>query len=505
MATFDYTSRDYYSIREDLLNRASAMPIGADWTSRSSSDFGVMLVDLWAYMGDVLHYYVDRAAAETYLGTATQRESVLALANLLDYSPSSVSPANALVTLTTTDGFVSPTSIPKDTALVAQARSSSETTTYFVTTEDVVLTTANPSVDVSVVEGIVESYEEPISASTGLGNKSNGSPNQKFTLRYKGVVPSSIEVFVYEGQIVNGSASAVPYLYVDRLSDYSYSEKIFTIETSADGVTKLVFGNGINGKIPTNGASIKVSYLRSTGSSGNIEANRINAFKNVSPTGVRISYSTASSGGFDAESLASMKANLPLLFRTQNRAVSLQDFKDLALRIPGVVKATASASGSTVTVYPISYQADYISTTFGASVAISTNLRNETKAYFEPRQMLGASVSVASSIDLTPVYIRADIYVKDGYVQKWVNNDVAAAIDEFFTFDNVYFDQTLTLGQIYRAMLNVDGVDYVNITTFNITNAANSIIANNKITAATAKLLRKGAEYQFTMYNGVVG
>jgi hypothetical protein len=97
MATFDYTSRDYLSIRQDLLNRAAkTIP---EWNGTDTSEFANMFVDLWAYMGDVLHFYVDRAAGETFLDTATQRSSVLAIANLLDYIPASPRAARGLVTI----------------------------------------------------------------------------------------------------------------------------------------------------------------------------------------------------------------------------------------------------------------------------------------------------------------------------------------------------------------------------------------------------------------------
>ena len=85
MTTFDYTNRDYTSIRNDLLNRASV--VLPEWTSRDNSDFGMLFVDLVAYMGDILHYYVDQAARESFLETATRRSSLLAIASLLDYIP----------------------------------------------------------------------------------------------------------------------------------------------------------------------------------------------------------------------------------------------------------------------------------------------------------------------------------------------------------------------------------------------------------------------------------
>ena len=103
MPSFDYTSRDYLSIRQDLFDRASAFV--PEWTARNPSDFGVLMVDLMAYVGDILHYYVDRAAAETYLNTATQKSSVLAIANLLDYRPLFQTSSEGTVTLTATDSI----------------------------------------------------------------------------------------------------------------------------------------------------------------------------------------------------------------------------------------------------------------------------------------------------------------------------------------------------------------------------------------------------------------
>jgi hypothetical protein len=56
MADINYSSRDFEQIRDDLLSRAASLV--PEWTARDSSDFGVMMVDLWAYFADVLHYYI---------------------------------------------------------------------------------------------------------------------------------------------------------------------------------------------------------------------------------------------------------------------------------------------------------------------------------------------------------------------------------------------------------------------------------------------------------------
>lgn len=503
MATFDYTSRDYYSIREDLLSRAAELPIGAEWTTQSTSDFGVMMVDLWAYMGDVLHYYVDRSAAEAYIGTATQRDSVLALANLLDYEQLHQKSATATVTVSRDPSYTGGINIPIGTTFVAPARSTDEVTVYFVSTTSASMAASTTSIAIQVTEGQMQLEEAPVHMVSSNSNKSNGSPNQKFTLRYPSVVPSSVSVNVYEGPLVNGIPTAVPYRYVPRFVDVSSSERVFTVTVSADGVTQIVFGNGLNGKIPAKDASVYVSYRRSNGTVGNISSGRITSFSGATPVGAIVSASTASTGGYDDESIESLKANVPMLFRTQDRAVSLQDFKDLSLRIPGVVKSTATNSGANVTVYPVVYQADYTNISFGSSITVTAETAAETLSYFEPRTMLGASVIVADSIPLTGVYINADIYYLDGYVQKQVNDSISNALDNLFSFENVYFGQVLSLGEVYRTIISTEGVDYAIITVFNT--SSSGIASNHKITAPSTGLLRKAANYTFTPHGGITG
>ena len=101
----DYTSRDYYSIREDLVNlvkqRVNQSGI-RKWTGDDPSDFGVALIEAFAYVGDLTNYYIDRIANETYLPTATQRKSIINLASLYGYTPSGFRAATLEVTFANT-------------------------------------------------------------------------------------------------------------------------------------------------------------------------------------------------------------------------------------------------------------------------------------------------------------------------------------------------------------------------------------------------------------------
>lgn len=79
----DYLARDYGRLKRLLFDRLSVtIP---DWKERHIPDLGVMLVELFAYIGDHLSYQQDAIATEAYLGTARQRISVRRHARLVDY------------------------------------------------------------------------------------------------------------------------------------------------------------------------------------------------------------------------------------------------------------------------------------------------------------------------------------------------------------------------------------------------------------------------------------
>ena len=59
-----------------------------EWeTAGEAPDFGTLMLELFAYMGDVMHFYIDRTASEAFLGTALRSQSVLYIADMLGYTP----------------------------------------------------------------------------------------------------------------------------------------------------------------------------------------------------------------------------------------------------------------------------------------------------------------------------------------------------------------------------------------------------------------------------------
>ncbi len=78
-----YLARDYEALRQLLL--AGLTQDLADWSEQHIPDLMIMLVEVFAFLGDDLSYYQDAVATEAYLETARQRTSIRRHARLIGY------------------------------------------------------------------------------------------------------------------------------------------------------------------------------------------------------------------------------------------------------------------------------------------------------------------------------------------------------------------------------------------------------------------------------------
>jgi hypothetical protein len=81
--------RGFAEVRRDLLKALSADPGALEGWRPSGDDFGLMWLEMWAYISDVLAFYDERTANETYIRTAVRRPSLRRIVELLGYTPSS--------------------------------------------------------------------------------------------------------------------------------------------------------------------------------------------------------------------------------------------------------------------------------------------------------------------------------------------------------------------------------------------------------------------------------
>src|SRR2546423_3019680 len=107
----DYLARDYASCRRALLDLIpSKLP---EWTDRSEADFGIVLIELFAYMADILSYYQDRVANEAFLNTAQERRSVINHLRLIGYEMAAAAPAAARLSVIVANTVNNPVEIRK--------------------------------------------------------------------------------------------------------------------------------------------------------------------------------------------------------------------------------------------------------------------------------------------------------------------------------------------------------------------------------------------------------
>jgi uncharacterized phage protein gp47/JayE len=121
LSTIRYRIGAYASFRQAMLEGISGCRLHvedkqyrplANWTTRDSDDYGIAILEMWAYLADILTFYQERIANEAFLGTARQLESLIRLAKMLHYKPAPGRAASAWLAFTAEDG--ASVKIPKE-------------------------------------------------------------------------------------------------------------------------------------------------------------------------------------------------------------------------------------------------------------------------------------------------------------------------------------------------------------------------------------------------------
>lgn len=79
-----YTSRDFASIKDDLINYAKIY-YPETYKDFNEASFGSLLFDMVAYVGDILSFYTDYQANESFLDSAIETQNILRLAKQMGF------------------------------------------------------------------------------------------------------------------------------------------------------------------------------------------------------------------------------------------------------------------------------------------------------------------------------------------------------------------------------------------------------------------------------------
>ena len=93
-----YTSRDFRSIKNDLVEYAKQY-YPDTYRDFNDASFGSLMVDMVSYVGDILSFYLDYQANESFLQTSTEYANILKHGKALGYKFNYNPTAYGVVTL----------------------------------------------------------------------------------------------------------------------------------------------------------------------------------------------------------------------------------------------------------------------------------------------------------------------------------------------------------------------------------------------------------------------
>jgi hypothetical protein len=198
----DYTNRDFYSLREKLIERVKARVNSGgrnSWYGNDPADFGLALIEAFAYMGDITSYYIDRVANENTLLTASQRESILNLAYSYGYTPSGYKQASCDVTFSADQVGVA--SVPAGTQLRATVTSNDVVQQLIFTTSSA----ADFSTSTSTISGAAGSSGSVVYTTTAAHNLQVG-----YRVNVTGITPTGYNV---SNALITAVTTTSPYTF----------------------------------------------------------------------------------------------------------------------------------------------------------------------------------------------------------------------------------------------------------------------------------------------------
>lgn len=469
----DYTSRDYLSIRDDLLNLIPTF--APDWTSRDESDFGIAILQLFAYMGDLMSYYVDRSANEAFISTASKRASILRQAALLDYQPTLRSPAT--VTLTFTNSTASAITVPAGTQVATSTTATGEEVPVYFETDAALVVPAQVGATPGAISG---SATQGKTVSGEFVHLSTGVANQIYPLSESPVIEDSISV-----EIDN-----VVYTKVQYLIDVTGATPAFSTFTDADDITYIQFGDNIGGRIPPINKSINATYRIGGGLIGNVPGDSLQDIDPDglwgAPSGLTVTNVDSAAYGADAESTDSIKINAPSSIKALNRAVAVRDYASLALQVSGIQKASATAENySSVVIYMRGFNDRGVQIDGVTPTTDFTTAATRVKEYLVGKAPANATLSIAPP-DYVPVDITCEITILPQYRQFTVQQAVLTALNDILFVDSVLFGDRISLQYVLKTIGSINGVDYTEMKV--LRRANNNQIFNVKTKALTSNV-----------------
>lgn len=319
---------DFDTIRTDLTRFLRNQSSLNDYNYEGSAIS--ILLDVLAYDAYYHGWYTNFAVNETFLHTAQLRNSVVAAARMVGYTPRSAAGSIAIVDVTVSNVVAGEASItiPRYTPFTSTVAGQTYTF-YTITDYSQYVNAANTVVftGIELYEGLKLRQTFDIASVSNTGT-SITLLNQNVDTRTitVSVSPSSSSPLTYNYQKAGSTVEITP------------TSNVFFLSETNEGTYQLQFGDGRIGRNLTIGQRVIVDYLNTrstvadgastfqyTGSALGLLSGTTNILVSLNNTNV------PSFGGQARESIDSIKKNAPAMYQVQGRIVTPFDARSVIL------------------------------------------------------------------------------------------------------------------------------------------------------------------------------
>ena len=279
-----------------------------------------VLIDMMAYATHISGVNTNIAASELFLDSAQIRKNVVSRAKDLGFVPASEKASGAQLEVKMSNIRNSDGTIPSANDMTLNRGHNFQTVydavTYnFVNTTSVVptrdgLNFSYPTVDIVQGQYITDSFVFD-----------SQIKNAKFVLTNSRVDRSKLEVSVNSNGVVS------KYTLSTEVSTITSSSRVFYAQENEEGFLEIYFGDDVLGKGLVDGDLISATYItvddiHADGAKLFTMTDAINGFTNATITTL-----SEASGGAEKEDIESIKFKATKFYTSQNRLVTLNDYK----------------------------------------------------------------------------------------------------------------------------------------------------------------------------------
>lgn len=288
----------------------------------------------------------------------------------------------------------------------------------------------------------------------------------------------------------------------------------FMFLQDSDGRGMVVFGNGINGVIPT--GTITATYRTGGGVDGQISSTGINwtVLDTIydalgAQAFVTFTSTTATVGGTDEMSVDEAKVRGPLAIRTNKRTVNEPDFEYVATKKLGLARASLLTSEHDSAIpedyarlYLIAYGTAYTDSgyyppaapTSADLTAMAALVDQDTGEY---PQLMSMSLSILSYLT-TSVNIKVRIYKEANYTAATVKLNITSELQKWFAVADENRVPLYNVNWGFK-LLGTDGYPDYRLMWSKIFNVVNDTAGVREISAQTDNLLLNDGHFSVTL------